>query len=136
MLSMVKQGTTRIVLLIGNYAIKFPKFWNYKLFLKGLLANIDENFWWKYSDKEKLCDVYFCSPFGLFIIMKRGVELSELEYNKERFEQDFKHLPLDNKIENFGIIKRECTRRVVLIDYANSEYMCDECEEIFKLNKK
>jgi len=131
----IKKGTTRIVFLIGKYAIKFPRIHHkypghrYKMFLRGLLANIDENFWWKSTYKrDKLCPVKFKSPLGFFLVMDRAIPLKESEYNKEQFEKDFFGLPLDNKIVNFGKIDN----RIVLIDYADSRYMCSDCSMCFK----
>lgn len=131
----IKRGTTRFVILIGKYAIKFPRIHHkykghrYKMFLRGILANIDEKFWYKSGfEKNKLAKVIFTSPFGLFLIMERAEPLSSGEYDKQQMEEQFKHLPLDNKIQNFGKVDN----RVVLIDYADSRYMCSDCSNCFK----
>lgn len=130
-------GTTRFCICIGKYAFKFPKFsisypngHRWKIFLRGILANIDENYWWKYSqNKEKLCDVLFYFPLGLFIVMKRAKPLSDTEYEYEKMKKDFCEFSLDNKKENFGKLDDD---RIVLIDYADSKYMCSDCSFNYK----
>lgn len=131
---MLKLGTTRIVWLIGNYAIKFPRIYHkfkghrWKMFLRGILANLDENFWWKCAyKKDKLCPVKFMFPLGLILVMKRAEPLTENEYNSLNINE-FKDLPMDNKIINFGKIEG----RVVLIDYADSKYLCSDCSNCWK----
>lgn len=131
----IEKGTTRTVFLIGKYAIKVPRFWHkqpghkWKMFLRGILANIDEHFWWKCAyKKEKLCPVRFKSPLGLILVMDRAEPLKDYEYDKDAFDFIFENLPLDNKIINFGRIKD----RVVLIDYADSRYLCSDCSNCYK----
>ncbi len=129
-----KRGTTRVAFLIGKYAIKIPRFWHtsnghrWKIFLRGILANIDEDYWWKYSkQKDKLCPIIVKGPLGLFLIMKRAKELTEDEYNNINL-LDFSGLPLDAKLVNFGKIND----KILLVDYADSRYMCSECSFNFK----
>lgn len=132
----IKKGTTRTVFLISSYAIKIPRFWHsssfvhkWKMFLRGILANMDEHFWWKCAwQKDKLCPIIWRSPLGFILIMKRADNLNEKEYDKEKFEKYFKNLPLDNKIVNFGKIKD----KIVLIDYADSRYLCSDCSNCWK----
>ncbi len=131
----MKRGTTRICFLIGNYAIKFPRLFylsqgiKWKVFLRGILANIDEHFWWKCAyQREKLCPVIWKSPLGLVLVMKRATPLTTSEYDKELFKKNFANLPLDNKCENFGKIDD----RIVLVDYADSKYLCSDCSNCWK----
>ena len=65
------KGTTRMVYLIGKYAIKVPRINRWKSFLRGLLANMDERLWYKNSPKEwkeKMCPSLFCLG-GLILIL-------------------------------------------------------------------
>ena len=131
----IEKGSTRTVLLIGKYAIKVPRFWHeyhghrWKMFLRGILANIDEDYWWKHSHKKnKLCPVVFKSPLGFLLVMLRAKELTEQEYDKKQLEKEFIGLPLDNKIINFGKIDGN----IVLVDYADSRYMCSDCSFNYK----
>lgn len=131
----IKKGSTRTVLLIGKYAIKIPRFWHnnkghkWKMFLRGILANIDEYFWWKHShNKEKLCPIVCKFPLGLVLVMLRADELLECDYNRLKLQKEFIGLPLDNKRLNFGWLDG----KIVLIDYADSRYMCSDCSFNFK----
>lgn len=65
----VKTGVTRVVFLIGDYAIKIPKcmIWNH--FLKGLLANMEENLIWNIA----------CIPDSIFADTKEHLE-SEIDF--------------------------------------------------------
>ena len=131
----IEKGTNRTVFLIGPWAIKVARFWHsnskyrWKSFLRGILANIDEAYWQKLSShKELLCPVLFKSPLGVVVVMRRAESINEEEYSKDVFSHVFKAMPLDNKIENFGKIGD----KIVLIDYGDSPYMCEDCDYIFK----
>lgn len=145
----INRGTTRTVFLIGQYAIKVPRFWHefgqghrWKILLRGILANLDEHFWWKCAYKRhKLCPVLWRSPLGFILVMRRAEPLSEQEYDKEAFKFMFENLPMDNKIENFGKLKRISNTesncpwnedRIVLVDYADSRYLCSDCSNCWK----
>lgn len=133
----IERGTTRAVLLIGKYAIKFPRIHHefkdhrWKMFLRGILANIDEAYWWKHSHhKDKLCPVKWKSPFGFILIMQRADPFTREEYDADLngLIKRFSGLPFDAKVENFGKIDE----RIVLVDYADSKYMCSDCSNCFK----
>lgn len=130
----IYKGTTRVVYVLGNYAFKFPRTNRWKSFLRGILANMDEYFWYKHSPiewKDKMCPVIFKSWGGFLLIMEKADELSDNEYNKKQFAEMFKIIPisLDNKIMNFGRLKNN---KVVLVDYADSRYFCSGCSDIIK----
>lgn len=129
----MKKGTTRIVFLIGNFVIKMPRFNSWKIFLRGILANIDENMWYKNSPLEwklKMCPTLFTLA-GFLLIAKRAKEITEEDYKNINIDY-FKPIPCDFKKQNFGIYNE----RIVLIDYADSRYFCSDCECIFKNLKK
>lgn len=108
---MVRFGVTRIVFLIGSVAIKVPTLrYGWRLFLTGMLANLHERLWWGEGWDERLCPVLFADPIGMVVIMKRAEDIDFLPK-----EEDFKYLPLDHKIENFGLLNG----KVVLRDYGN-----------------
>lgn len=124
----MKRGTTRIVFLIGSYAIKLPRIYKWKCFLRGILANMDERMWYKSSPKEwqmKMCPSLFCIA-GFILIQKRALPISSLEYDTLDITE-YKPLPVDSKISNFGWLYN----RIVLVDYADSRYFCSDCETIF-----
>lgn len=64
-------GRTRSVLLIGNYAVKFPYLKSWKPFLRGLLDNMFEA---HHADSENfyLMPVLFSCPGGFFNVMPRA----------------------------------------------------------------
>lgn len=108
-------GTTRNVKRIFNiYVIKFPTTRTWKLFLLGMLANIQEREWYSYGFmSEKLCP-YFFTLFGLFLLGKYASPINEQQYSTMD-TKSFEGLPLDNKMENFGTYKG----RIVLVDYGS-----------------
>lgn len=69
---MIKKGTTRWVWLCGNYAIKTPSLYSWKAFLQGLLANMQERYWWNSLKHPRLAKVYYCDPLGFCLIMERA----------------------------------------------------------------
>ncbi len=104
-------GITRNVFLTKRYAIKLPTFRSWKLFLTGLLANMQETFWWKETHNDsRLCPVVFGCWGGWFIVMRKAEPIDRL-INYEYFTG----LPLDPKPTNFGILDD----RVVMIDYGS-----------------
>lgn len=129
----MKKGSTRTVLFIGKYAIKLPRTNKWKVFLRGILANIDENMWYKNSPNEwrdKMSPVVF-SLAGIIMVSMRANPITDEEYKNINIK-DFKPLPVDNKQINFGKYKD----RIVLVDYADSKYFCDDCDKCFKTIKK
>jgi len=109
------RGFNRNVVLIGNYAIKFPR-----SFL-GLTSNLNEVVRWKYDHKRRYlrCPVLYGS--SLIVVMKRCFPCSE---------EVFLNLPEDLKIindctiYNYGILKEETKggykEKVVCLDYGNN----------------
>lgn len=119
---MIKKGTNRFVLLIGQYAIKIPMItYGHLLFLHGCYANYQERHYCKMmkgveGDKfyRLVAPSVFCSLFGLVQIQKRCEELS--------FEMTEEHLALfdsvrggECKSQNFGFYEG----RLVCLDYGD-----------------
>lgn len=126
---MIKKGTTRIVFLIGGYAIKLPRINRWKSFLRGILANLDERLWYKNSTAEwkiKMCPALFCFG-GWILICKRAAIINDEDFMLVK-KEDFYPIPFDPKPSNFGYYKE----RLVIVDYADSRYFCSDCEEILK----
>ena len=82
-----KQGATRNVFLTKKYAIKIPRLIEWRLFLYGLLANIQESNFWNQLKNEKLCPVIFSIPSGILIIMIRVKEFTREDHNNLNFEE-------------------------------------------------
>ncbi len=129
----IKHGTTRIVFLIGPYAVKVPNVFRWKCLLRGLLGNMDERLWFKNSPagwKSKMAPSYLCL-FGGFVLIAGRAEPIDLEDYQELDIQSFQPLPMDKKLMNFG----RYDGRIVLVDYADSRHFCSGCEQIFKCKK-
>lgn len=128
----MNKGTTRVVYLIGKYAIKIPRVNRWKSFLRGLLANMDERMWYKNSPadwKEKMCPSLKCLFGGLILISKKANSVNDFTWSKGIIKpEDFHPIPMDWKQQNFGWYKHN----IVIIDYADSKYFCSDCELIFK----
>jgi hypothetical protein len=106
---MLIRGITREVFIFKDLVFKIPSLRSYKLFLTGLLANLQELFWWNNTKDKRLCPILFKLPLGLLIVMPYASPVKRINYKK------FKNLPLDPHISNFGKYKN----RVVLIDYGS-----------------
>lgn len=103
------KGTTRIVILIGKYAIKIPNFlYQHNHFLYGCYANCSErrhNITFKGREElQYVAPSYFCSWFGLLQIQARcepklnDLTQEEIDFYENLHQGDFKK-------ENFGYYK-------------------------------
>lgn len=118
-LKISKKGCCRVVVLVGNYAIKIPTFFNMKLFLYGCYCNWSErNFCKMFKGVDEnvfynlVAPSLFCSWFGLIQIQKRCVELDRHLTRKEKYK--FKDTcGGDYKKENFGYYNN----KIVCVDY-------------------
>lgn len=102
------KGTTRYVLLVSNYAIKFPSFCSWKLFLTGLLCNLQEHTFGRCGFPE-LANVYWMCPGGWFLIQERvrpihhiGLFWLHLERMIKDSQLAEEFLRSDVKYSNFG----------------------------------
>lgn len=109
-------GVTRHVLLVGGLAIKVPALWSWKLFLSGLLANMQERAFSRTGWPE-LCPVLFALPGGWLLIMRRAEPIPD------EVELDFQHLidqpeyqiPAEAKRDSWGLLDG----RIVAVDYGS-----------------
>lgn len=119
------KGESRLVFLIGKWAIKIPRLNSWRLFLYGLLGNIHEYKWTKDVEPEVkpfLCPIIFYTPGGFLSIMPR-CEQSHNLYNL--FYQSYKYKSVctvkllsdivEDKDSSVGIYNG----RVVAIDYGS-----------------
>jgi len=111
-------GSVRQVLLMGELAIKIPSFVEWRLFLLGLLANLQEV---KFSKTKwpELCPVIWSLPLGFLIIMRRARIMTDeefLELDLERWiENDDYIVPTELKSDSFGYLDGN----IVVVDYGN-----------------
>jgi hypothetical protein len=115
-----KWGSTRTVWLVGRCAIKRPALVEWRLFLLGLLANMQESRF-AATKHPKLCPVLWSVPGGFLLVMRRAKPLSRGEF--DRFSQtvddwindDDMTIPVETKLDSFGWLNG----RVVAIDYGS-----------------
>lgn len=118
----IKHGATRTVYIFKNVVIKIPTTKEYRLFLRGLLANIQEG---TFSKTHKdLANVLYHNKLGLFLIMERADVISN-NIDWKDFEnvliEKYKDDPMkefllsDFKPSNWGYVKKN----LVKIDYGN-----------------
>lgn len=124
----IKHGSTRIVFLIRNWAIKIPSLVEWRLFLHGLLANMQEK---TFSVYPEVCPIIFSIRGGFLNIAKRARELTDLEFEQEILpkcerDDDFANriyfvntedycLSVEGKASSFGWLDN----KIVVIDYGN-----------------
>lgn len=105
-----KRGITREVFLIGRWAIKIPSFRSWKLFLQGLLGNMQEKQWSGFD--ERLCPVVFYTPGGFLSIMPRA---TPIECINDEYLSICDSLPVEKKLCSFGLLNG----KIVAVDYGS-----------------
>jgi len=67
------RGCTRVVVLVGPVALKFPRWYGKTACLLGVLDNLRESAIWNNYDEASrwLCPVWWCAPLGFVLVMKR-----------------------------------------------------------------
>lgn len=103
----ISHGTTRTVVLLWRWALKFPSTVEWRLFLQGLLANMQET---KFSEMKmpELCPVLWSLPGGFLVVMPRVKILSREEFDETDLETFVKNeggscvLPAEIKMDSFG----------------------------------
>jgi hypothetical protein len=122
----IKSGTTRIVFVFQKFVIKIPNFQNgWKYILTGLIANLNENLWSSFNYITCIARVKYCFPGGFLLIMEKASNVGEIQVNFE----DFKEIPLDKNLQNFGIINN----KIVCIDYGSNidSIICPKCNKFW-----
>lgn len=120
----IKKGSTRLVFVFKNIVIKIPNFtYSWYHFIQGILANINENKTWQYSNiknsttyqfKHLLCPVKYCSWGGWFLIMPTVNLLKEEDWeNITDISEYKKYFGGDDVISNYGYLNN----KLVKIDY-------------------
>lgn len=111
-------GATRAVLLVGRYAIKIPSATTWKLFLLGLVANMQE-VEFSMTGWPELCPVLWSVPGGLLVVMRRAQPITQEEFDAIQFPEwqdkgDY-YVPIEAKRANMGRLDG----RIVAVDYGN-----------------
>lgn len=109
-------GATRWVFFLGPWAIKIPALWDWRSFLHGLLANMQERLWASMG-YPGLCPLICSLPGGWLIVMRRAEPLSREEWNGLSYEafvdKGNYQLPVENKLDSFGKLGDQ----IVAVDY-------------------
>lgn len=115
---MVHLGATRLVILAGRWAIKLPRPWPWRLFLFGLLANMQEREFARAGWPE-LCPLAWSVPGGFLLVMHAARPLTNDEW--ERLDpvmwrdQPNYYVPVEAKRDSFGVFRG----RIVAVDYGS-----------------
>ncbi len=114
----IKSGATRTVFIFRKVVIKLPNPKKWRLFLYGLLANMQEKEFSKLQHI-KLCPVLFGFPGGFFIVMKKAEPLTTEQYNSIDFaswiECNNMFIPVEDKQSSFGLLNGN----IVAVDYGS-----------------
>jgi hypothetical protein len=115
----VAHGTTRTTILFKRWAFKFPSIVEWRLFLHGLLANMQEAQFSKCGWSE-LCPVTFAIPGGFLTVMRRARILTREEWlaltdqqKQDLIEHPNYVIPAELKADSFGWLDG----RIVAVDY-------------------
>lgn len=114
-----RMGCTRIVFLIGAWAVKVPNVcYGWRLFLIGLLANMQERTFSKAGWPE-LCPVLWSIPGGWLVVMPRARPLTDDEFlalDYDAFTDKPEYVvPVEDKADSFGWLGD----RIVALDYGS-----------------
>lgn len=105
----ITSGITRTVVLVGPWAFKFPRCSEWRLFLQGLLANMQEKRFSGAEGFEYCCPVRFAIPGGFLVVMPRARPLED-----EALIPTGDHIA-ERKLDSWGWLNG----RVVAVDYGN-----------------
>lgn len=128
----IKNGCTRKVFLIGMYAFKIPQTdHTWKLFLQGLMCNMQESEFGKMGD-DRMAPVLWASWGGWLIIMPRCELITVSEFHKLDIEKyhpngaseacynGIFNVPVEFKHDSFGWYKKNgVNNKIVAIDYGS-----------------
>jgi len=107
------KGVTRWVIIVWpKFVIKVPSLSSWKQFLQGLLANMQEEFWWKSTKDKRLCPTWFSICGGFMNIQPYCFRP---DCDEMPCVSNYDGLPLDTNPNNFG----QYNKQTVLFDYGS-----------------
>lgn len=113
-----KSGATRWVFLVGRLAIKVPRPTEWRLFLHGLLSNMQERQFSRTGWPE-LCPVVASVPGGWLVVMPRCRPLTRREWDRFDFMDFIQRsdglVPVEEKADSLGWLDG----RIVAMDYGS-----------------
>ena len=117
----VVSGSTRMVFVFKSNVIKIPNIRNYKLFLNGILSNLQENEFSKIG-RVDLAKVKYCDFLGIILVMDKACRVNiPLNLLKKTLEKKYKYdymkefMLSDFKLSNWGVVGTE----LVKVDYGS-----------------
>ena len=120
----IKLGSTRKVFIFKNFVIKIPNIQEYRLFLHGILANLQEKTF-SCMNRIDLGKVKFCSHFGFILAMEKANVLNYEDIDWNKFEDFLKLKYKDDEMKEFMLSDLKPTNwgyinnQLVRIDYGN-----------------
>jgi hypothetical protein len=113
------RGVTRYVIMVGPWALKFPRInYGWAMFLRGLLGNMQEAVWGR-SGWPGICPVVFAVPGGFLTVQRRVRVMTDEEFAAFDFKAFTRRkgyrIPTERKSDSFGWLDGQ----VVAIDYAD-----------------
>ena len=79
----IKQGSRRIVFLVGNRVYKIPSFRRWVSFIRGIMENLEERYWYSADGSRKrdpnrlwnpglpIAEIFWADRFGFLVVMER-----------------------------------------------------------------
>ena len=102
----MRRGATRLVLLMGKYAIKVPNVCDgWRLFLRGLLANMQEAQWSRGWEQGGLCQVRWAIPGGWLLVMPRVRVMTREEFEEWAWSEEAGQTGYERWAEEHGLAK-------------------------------
>lgn len=90
-----------------------------KYFVMGMYGNLQEQEYYNLERHPNLGKVYYCAPFGLFLIMKRYYEQIQARVPMEDIYRTFTMFIYPEQIDNNGHNLFYEDNKLILIDYGN-----------------
>jgi hypothetical protein len=123
---MIRKGASRVVFLIGPWAIKVPRLTQPHRSI-GRYANRDEQHLWATDNRRSLmCPVLFADRWGWVVIMPRCTEVSRNDYEAWDDEHSFDIHVIGEDPSPFERGSKDVGRlpdgRIVFIDYGARAY--------------
>ncbi len=110
------KGSSRWVILTNKWAIKIPSLYSYRMFLIGLLANMQEVLFSMTNDV-RLCPIYFYIIGGFCVVMPRVEPISDEDYSITDLKMFCNNgdmiIPVELKYNSFGLLRG----KLVAIDF-------------------
>lgn len=112
-------GSSRLVLLIGGYAIKVPRLSGFKRIRQGMYCNLAERTAWAEQRYPNLCPLLWAANGGWVNIMVRASPMTFDEFDAWTNSDEWPHLhgvntPYEYKEQDAGFLP---DGRMVMIDY-------------------